>query len=184
MAGANPDVDTLLNSGSENPKRIFTALNAEPTKPKKDVVISPQEAHAFIRARYEALDPSAIKQATTFLNSEPGLKQRELSKEFSQLVPQLLSGTASIESASSEKAQKVEDFFRAAGALDALKAIPYSPDPTSKDRVYKHAIDFYASKLSNEELATLVAHYSSQEGKAAVAAALNLTKEILNEYGI
>jgi hypothetical protein len=165
-------------------KRIFTALNAEPTKPKKDIVISPQEAHAFVRARYEALDPTAIRQAITFLNSEPGIKQRELSKEFSQLVPQLLSGTASIDSASSEKAKRVEDFFTAAGVLEALKAIPYSPDPTSKDRVLKHAIDFYASKLSNEELAALVAHYSSENGQAAVAAALSLSKEILNEYGI
>ncbi|MBR0820281.1 DUF2059 domain-containing protein [Bradyrhizobium liaoningense] len=185
MASDRPEVDLLLASGSENPKRIFAALNVEPTKPKKDVVISNDEAHAFIRKRYDGLSSSEIAEASTFLNSEQGIKQRELSKEFSQLVPRLLSGATSINEAPALKAEKVRQFLEAAGAIDALNSIPLGEaKPESRSSVCQYAINFYADRLSEEELDSLVTHYSSAEGKAAVKAALRLAKDILQEYGI
>ena len=73
-------VDELLANGSENPKRIFSTLNLEVSKPKKDATFSLDEAHNFIRSRYEQLSEGDIQTAITFLKSEMGSKQRELAK--------------------------------------------------------------------------------------------------------
>ncbi len=177
-------VEMLLESGSENPKRVFSALNVELTKPLKDKVFTPEEAHSFIRERYEKLSSEDIDMALDFLNSEMGRKQRKLSAEFSKISSELLNGTISIEKASAEKAKQVEEFFRAAGALDALAAIPKPADPKPRDLMYSYVVDFYADRLSDAELEKLIAHYTSSEGKKAANAALQLTRDILQAYGI
>jgi len=43
MTGERPDVDLLLENGSENPKRIFAALNVQPTKPNKMLLYCPKK---------------------------------------------------------------------------------------------------------------------------------------------
>lgn len=184
MVTDSSKVEMLLESGSENPKRVFSALNVELTKPLTDKVFTPEEAHAFIRERYEKLSPEDIDMALGFLNSEMGSKQRKLSAEFSTICSELLKGTILIEKASAEKAKQVEEFFRAAGALDALAAIPKPADPKPRDLMYSYVVDFYADRLSDAELEELIAHYTSSEGRKAANAALELTRDILQVYGI
>lgn len=185
MVGERPDVDLLLENGSENPKRIFAALNAEPTKPKKDVVILPEDAHAFIRERYASLEKSAVEEALKFLTSDEGRKQRELSQRFSDTIRGLLSGASSLPEATGPKAEKTKAFLKAAGAIDALDAVPLGEaTPASRQNVLRHAIDFYAANLSDEELDSLIVHYSSPTGALGVQAVVGFTRDILRQYGI
>ncbi|MCB1454614.1 MAG: DUF2059 domain-containing protein [Rhizobiaceae bacterium] len=178
-------VDELLANGSENPKRIFSTLNLEVSKPKKDATFSLDEAHNFIRSRYEQLSEGDIQTAITFLKSEMGSKQRELAKEFSQIVRAVLSAQhPGFPTATEQRARRVREFFEAAGAAEAVSVIPKPGDFGPRDRIEQLAVDFYAERLDDDELAGLVTYYKSAEGQIAVGAALRLTKDILSAYGI
>jgi len=119
------------------------------------------------------------------LTSDEGRKQRELSRTFSVSIRGLLSGASSLPEAAAQKANKTKAFLKAAGALDALDAVPLGEaTPTSRQNVLRHATNFYAAHLSDEELDSLIAHYSSPTGALGVHGVVGFTKDILSHYGI